>query len=45
MEKQDEKLRGLEAELAGMEAADAVVSRIDPEQEEPGKQCNDKGKQ
>ena len=44
MEKQDEKLRGLEAELAGMEAADAVVT-VNSEDEEPGKQCTDKGQQ
>ena len=42
MEKQDEKLRGLEAELAEMKAADAVVKTVDSEDENPGKQCNQK---
>ena len=33
MEKQDEKLRGLEAELAEMKAADAVIKTVDSEAE------------
>ncbi|GEM_PF-3562831 len=45
MEKQDEKLKGLEAELAEMEAADAVVTNVDSEGQKPGKYCTDKGKQ
>ncbi len=45
MEKQDEKLRVLEAELAEMDATDQVVTEVDSEDEKPGKYCNDKGKQ
>lgn len=45
MEKQDEKLKGLEAELAGMEAVDAVVTVVDSEDDKPGKQCDQKGLQ
>ena len=42
MEKQDEKLRGLEAELTEMDAADAVVTAVDSEGEKPVKRCVEK---
>jgi hypothetical protein len=42
MEKRDEKLRGLEAELAEMEADDAVVTTVDLADEKPGKYCDQK---
>lgn len=42
MEKQDEKLRNLEAELTGMEAVDAVVTAVDAEAEQPVKRCVEK---
>ena len=42
MEKQDEKLKGLEAELAEMDVTDAVVTTVDAEAEQPVKRCTDK---
>lgn len=42
MEKQDEKLRGLEAELTGLEVTDAVVTTVDAEAEQPVKRCVEK---
>jgi len=42
MEKQDEKLRALEAELADMDVTDAVVTTVDSEAEQPVKKCVEK---
>ena len=42
MEKQDEKLRALEAELADIDVTDAVVTTIDAEAEQPVKRCVEK---
>jgi len=42
MEKQDEKLRVLEAELAEIDVTDAVVTTVDAEAEQPVKRCVEK---